>query len=61
MKALGVERDGLVAELGAAGADHVALAAVGQRLSAVEAVLAEAEETWLRLATEAEERGLALG
>ncbi len=61
VKALGVERDGLMAELGAAGADHVALAAVGQRLSAVEAVLAEAEETWLRLATEAEERGLALG
>ena len=59
--ALSAERDSLAAELGAAGADHVALAEVGQRLSTVEEALLEAEETWLRLATEAEERGLAHG
>jgi ABC transport system ATP-binding/permease protein len=44
----------LTAELAAAGSDHVALARVGEELSAVGAELARAEETWLSLAEEAE-------
>jgi ATP-binding cassette subfamily F protein uup len=45
----------LEAELTAAGGDHVALAQVGEQLSAVSADLAAAEETWLALAEEAEQ------
>jgi ABC transport system ATP-binding/permease protein len=48
----------LEAELSAAGGDHVALAEVGERLSAVTADLAAAEETWLALAEEAETAGV---
>jgi ABC transport system ATP-binding/permease protein len=48
----------LEAELSAAGGDHVALAEVGERLSAVTADLAAAEETWLVLAEEAETAGV---
>jgi len=54
-------RDALVADLAAAGSDHVALAEVGGRLGEAEASVAEAEERWLELAAEAEERGLATG
>jgi ABC transport system ATP-binding/permease protein len=48
----------LEAELTAAGGDHVALGEVGERLSAVTADLAAAEETWLALAEEAETAGV---
>jgi hypothetical protein len=48
----------LEAELTAALGDHVALARVGEDLSAVTAELAEAEESWLALADEAEGGGL---
>jgi ATP-binding cassette subfamily F protein uup len=44
----------LEAELATVGDDHVALADVGERLSAVTADLAAAEEAWLALAEEAE-------
>jgi ABC transport system ATP-binding/permease protein len=44
----------LEAELAAAGSDHVALARVGEELSAVAAELARAEEAWLTLAEEAD-------
>ena len=47
--------------LGEVGSDHAVLAEVGARLGEVEAELAEAEEAWLILASEAEERGLAHG
>jgi len=45
----------LEAELARAGTDHVALARVGEDLSTVTAELAQAEETWLTLAEEAEQ------
>ena len=44
----------LEADLVAAGADHVALARLGEELSAVTKELATAEESWLALAEEAE-------
>ena len=49
--------------LDAAGAsgDHTALAEVGVELASVTAELADAEERWLALAAEAEERGLHTG
>ena len=48
----------LEAELTAAQGDHVALARVGEDLSAVAGELAAAEEAWLALAEEAEAQGL---
>jgi ATP-binding cassette subfamily F protein uup len=48
----------LEAELAGAGGDHVALASVGEELSALAGELAAAEENWLALAEEAESRGL---
>jgi ATP-binding cassette subfamily F protein uup len=51
---LEARRDELVAEMGAAGADHVALARIGEALAAVQHELAEAEERWLALLEEAE-------
>jgi ATP-binding cassette subfamily F protein uup len=49
----------LEAELAAAQGDHIALARLGEELSAVGADLAAAEESWLALAEEAESLGLA--
>ena len=46
------ERDGLLADLAAAGNDHIALARVAQTLAAAEARLAAAEERWLELSEE---------
>jgi ATP-binding cassette subfamily F protein uup len=46
------ERDGLLAELAAAGNDHVALAGIAETLAAVETRLTAAEERWLELSEE---------
>jgi ATP-binding cassette subfamily F protein uup len=48
----------LEAEVSTAQADHVALARLGEELSAVSAEMTAAEETWLALAEEAEALGL---
>ena len=52
-------RDALVAELGSA-LDHREMAALGERLSAAQHSVDAAEESWLALATEAENLGLDL-
>lgn len=52
--------DELEAELAAAGADHVRMAEIGAQLAEVSAQLDAAEERWLELAAEAEERGFDL-
>ena len=46
------ERDGLLADLAAAGNDHVALSRVAETLAAAEARLSAAEERWLELSEE---------
>ena len=46
------ERDGLMADLAAAGTDHVALARIAETLAAAEARLSAAEERWLELSDE---------
>ncbi|HKY74999.1 MAG TPA: ABC-F family ATP-binding cassette domain-containing protein, partial [Acidimicrobiia bacterium] len=46
------ERDGVLADLAAAGNDHVALARIAETLAAVEARLSSAEERWLELSEE---------
>ncbi|MEW6476861.1 MAG: ABC-F family ATP-binding cassette domain-containing protein [Actinomycetota bacterium] len=46
------ERDNLLADLAAAGNDHVALARIAETLAAVEARLSAAEERWLELSEE---------
>jgi hypothetical protein len=52
-----LERQALLeADLAAAADDHLALARVAEDLSAVTAQLAQAEDTWLTLAEEAEAR-----
>jgi ATP-binding cassette subfamily F protein uup len=51
-------RAGLEGELAAAQGDHVALARLGEELSAATAELDAAEESWLALAEEAEAQGL---
>jgi ATP-binding cassette subfamily F protein uup len=43
------ERDGLLADLAAAGNDHLALARIAETLAAAEARLTAAEERWLEL------------
>jgi hypothetical protein len=48
----------LEAELVGAQGDHVALARVGEDLSVVTGEMADAEESWLALAEEAEALGL---
>jgi len=53
------QRDSLIGELGDA-LDHRELAALGDRLSLAQAAVDAAEETWLRLAAQAEELGLQL-
>ncbi|MCU1370852.1 MAG: putative transporter ATP-binding protein, partial [Ilumatobacteraceae bacterium] len=55
MRKLDKKRSALARELAAVdGADHVALAAAGQQLAAVDAQLAETEERWLALGEELE-------
>ena len=56
--ALERRRDGLIAELAAAGADHEAMTRLGHELAAVEAELAAAEERWLALGEELEARSV---
>jgi ATP-binding cassette subfamily F protein uup len=46
------ERDGILADLAAAGNDHVALGRIADTLAAVEAKLSGAEERWLDLSEE---------
>jgi len=46
------ERDGLLADLAAAGNDHVALARIAETLAAAESRLSAAEERWLELSEE---------
>jgi hypothetical protein len=50
-------REDLVTQLSSS-TDHQTLAALGVELGDVDAALAAAEERWLALAAEAEERGL---
>jgi ABC transport system ATP-binding/permease protein len=58
MRRLQERQAALEAELSGAMGDHVALACVGEELSAVSGELAAAEEHWLSLAEEAESLGL---
>ncbi|MBW8826851.1 MAG: ABC transporter ATP-binding protein, partial [Acidobacteria bacterium] len=46
-------RDGLLAQLATAGADHESLRRLGEQLGAAQTALAAAEERWLELAEEA--------
>jgi hypothetical protein len=46
------DRDRLVAELMADGADHAALTQIAHRLAGAESRLSQAEERWLALAEE---------
>jgi hypothetical protein len=52
MEKAAAERDGLLADLAAAGNDHVALARIAETLAAAEARLVAAEERWLELSEE---------
>jgi ABC transport system ATP-binding/permease protein len=52
MQKAAAERDGLLADLAAAGNDHLALARVAETLAAVEGRLSAAEERWLELSEE---------
>ena len=52
MEQAAAERDGLLADLAAAGNDHVALARIAETLAAAEARLTAAEERWLELSDE---------
>ncbi|HZQ78992.1 MAG TPA: ABC-F family ATP-binding cassette domain-containing protein [Acidimicrobiia bacterium] len=52
MEKAAAERDGLLADLAAAGGDHVALARIAETLAGAEARLAAAEERWLELSEE---------
>jgi len=52
MEKAAAERDGLLAELAAAGNDHLLLARVAETLAAAEARLSAAEERWLELSEE---------
>ena len=52
MEKAAAERDGLLADLAAAGGDHVALARVADTLASAEARLSAAEERWLELSEE---------
>ncbi|MDD9371285.1 MAG: ATP-binding cassette domain-containing protein, partial [Acidimicrobiales bacterium] len=58
MRRLQERQAALEAELVDAGGDHVAMARMGEDLSAVSAEMAEAEEAWIALAEEAEAQGL---
>jgi ATP-binding cassette subfamily F protein uup len=52
MEKAAAERDGLLADLAAAGSDHVALTWIAETLAAAEARLAAAEERWMDLSEE---------
>jgi ATP-binding cassette subfamily F protein uup len=52
MEKASAERDGLLADLAAAGNDHVALTRIAETLAAAEGRLAGAEERWLELSEE---------
>jgi ABC transport system ATP-binding/permease protein len=52
MEKAATERDGLLADLAAAGSDHVALARIAETLAAAESRLSAAEERWLELSEE---------
>ena len=52
MEKAAAERDGLLADLAAAGSDHVTLARIAETLAAAEARLVAAEERWLELSEE---------
>jgi ATP-binding cassette subfamily F protein uup len=52
MEKAAAERDSLLADLAAAGNDHVALARIAETLAAAEARLSAAEERWLELSEE---------
>ena len=52
MEKAAAERDGLLADLAAAGNDHVTLARIAGELAAAEARMAAAEERWLELSEE---------
>ena len=52
MEKVAAERDGLLADLAAAGNDHVALTRLAETLAAAEARLSAAEERWLELSEE---------
>jgi ATP-binding cassette subfamily F protein uup len=52
MEKAGAERDALLAELSAAGSNHVALARIAETLAAAESRLSAAEERWLELSEE---------
>jgi predicted nucleic acid-binding Zn-ribbon protein len=58
MRRLQDRQAALESELQAAGSDHVALARLGEELSAVSSELAATEDRWLALAEEAESRGV---
>ncbi|HET8619696.1 MAG TPA: ABC-F family ATP-binding cassette domain-containing protein [Acidimicrobiales bacterium] len=59
LEKLRTQQSTLAAQLATVSDDHAKLAEVGERLSAVGAELAAAEEAWLALAEEAEAQGLA--
>jgi hypothetical protein len=52
--------DACTAAMGDAGGDHVRLAELGAELAELEVERSTAEEAWLELAAEVEERGLQL-
>ncbi len=52
MEKAAAERDNLLADLAAAGNDHVALAGIAETLAAAESRLTAAEERWLELSEE---------
>jgi ATP-binding cassette subfamily F protein uup len=52
MEKAATERDGLLADLAAAGSDHVALARIAETLAAAESRLSAAEQRWLELSEE---------
>jgi hypothetical protein len=52
MEKAATERDRLLADLAAAGNDHVALGRIAETLAAAEGRLAAAEQRWLELSEE---------
>ena len=59
-QARGAMQAGETAAMGEAGGDHVRLAELGAELAELEVERSTAEEAWLELAAEVEERGLQL-
>ena len=56
MRKMEKQRNGFVAALETAGTDHAEIARIGRELAVAESALAEAEEQWLELASELEDR-----